>query len=135
MGKPAEYKDISIPLFVSRYLAVMSAEKPSMHPLVADHLQNLMGDTELYSWETIRAFHAMWFQQLELGRVTWADEEVKVKIFMPWSGIEQWGPSKPTSAHVQQSQGKPAKEDKPTIFQLDPDLKCVMVSIWTPART
>ena len=48
MGKPAECEDISIPLFVRRYLAVMAAEKLAMHLLMAQHLQELMGDAELY---------------------------------------------------------------------------------------
>ena len=43
------------------------------------HLQDIMGDAELYTWEPIWAFHAVWLQQLEQGHVTWADEEVKYR--------------------------------------------------------
>ena len=50
-------------MFISGYLAVMAAEKMAVHPLMAQHLQELMGDTELYGWETIGAFHAIWLQQ------------------------------------------------------------------------
>ena len=43
VGQPAIYGDISIPLFISRYLAVMEDEKPAVHPLMAWHFQELMG--------------------------------------------------------------------------------------------
>ena len=41
--KPAQYEDISIPLFVSGYLAVMVAEKLALHLLMAQHLHEVMG--------------------------------------------------------------------------------------------
>ena len=53
----------------------MAIEKSSVHPLMAQHLQELMGDTELYGWEFVRAFHTIWLKQLEQQRVTWADED------------------------------------------------------------
>ena len=58
-AKLAKYEGISILLFVSGYLAIMAAEKPSVHPLMAQHLQELMGEAELYGWEPIRAFHTV----------------------------------------------------------------------------
>ena len=42
MGKLAEYENIFITLFVTRYLPVMVAEKPAMRPLMVNHLQALM---------------------------------------------------------------------------------------------
>ena len=79
-GKPAEYDDISIPLFISRYLTVMAMEKPSVCLLMAQHLQDLTGDTVLYEWEHAMTFHTIWLRQLEQGRVTWVDEDAKVKF-------------------------------------------------------
>ena len=78
MDKPAEYEGLTIPLFVSSYLAVMVV-KHSVYPLMIQHLQDLMSDValsdvELYSLEPVRTFHVIWLQQLEQGRVTWADE-------------------------------------------------------------
>ena len=58
----------------------MAAEKPAFCPLMAQHRQELMGYADLYSWEPIRAFHAIWLQQLEQGRVTWDDKDAKVKF-------------------------------------------------------
>ena len=58
-GRPAEYDQFSIPLFVSEYLPVMLAKKEPMRPYVMQHLQDIMADVELYGWESIRAFHAL----------------------------------------------------------------------------
>ena len=52
--QPAMYNELSINLFVSRYLTVMEAEK-------------LMMDAERYGWEPVRAFYAVWLQQMENG--------------------------------------------------------------------
>ena len=60
--------------FVSGYLSVMSAEKESVQLYMMQHLQDIMADAELYGWEPIWVFHAVWLQQLEQGHVTWADE-------------------------------------------------------------
>ena len=50
---------------------------------------------------TVSAFHAIWLQQLERGRVTWADEEVKVdyRWAMVWHSAA--GPSQraPATSH------------------------------------
>ena len=43
------------------------------------HLQDIMADTDLYCWEPIQAFYAVWCQQLEQGHVIWAAEEVNLK--------------------------------------------------------
>ena len=69
-GNQSLYDDISIPLFFCGYLAVMEAEKPAVHPVMGRHLQELMGDAELYDWEPVMTFHGVWLQQLEHGQVT-----------------------------------------------------------------
>ena len=78
-GQPAEYDQLSITIFVSGFLMVMILEKQSVRPYMLQHLQDLMADADLYGWEPIRAFHAIWFQQLEQSHVTWDNEEVKLK--------------------------------------------------------
>ena len=47
-GQPAVYDEISIPLFVSSYLAVVEAKGPPAWLLMAQHLQEVMGDRDLY---------------------------------------------------------------------------------------
>ena len=66
-GQAAVHDDIFIMLFISEYLAVIEAEKPAIYPVMTWHLQESMGDSELYGWEPVRAFHAIWLQQLEHG--------------------------------------------------------------------
>ena len=47
------YHEISLALFVNRYMIVMEAEKPTVRPYMAHHLQELTGDTEFYGWERV----------------------------------------------------------------------------------
>ena len=75
----------------------METKKLDVHPLIAQHLQELVVDVELYIWDPVKAFHAMWLQQLEYGRVTRADEDAT-------------GAPSPASASFQQPQKKSAKE-------------------------
>ena len=79
MGKPAECEGIAILLFISSYLAVMATEKPSVHPCMAQHLYDQMGDAELYGWELVRACHAVWLHQQEQVKMTWVDVDAKIK--------------------------------------------------------
>ena len=66
-GQHAVYDDLSIAMFVNRYLAVMETEKESIKSLDAHHPQELMADMELCVWEPIRTYHAVWLQQVENG--------------------------------------------------------------------
>ena len=111
-SKPAVtvHDDSSIPLFIGSYLAVMETKKPAMYPLMAQHLLELMGDVELYSWEPFGAFHAMWLQQLEHGHVTWASEDTKIKFMCMLVWHHTTTDPKPVPAPSQQPQKKSAKE-------------------------
>ena len=66
-GKPAVYDDISMPLFVQGYLIVMEDEKEAVRDQMASHLQDLMSDSELYGWNKVQTYHAVWINQLEQG--------------------------------------------------------------------
>ena len=44
------------------------------------HLKELMAHTNLYSWEAIRAYHAVLLQQLENGTADWTNMEVKMEF-------------------------------------------------------
>ena len=43
----------------------MEVEKQALKSHMARHLQELMADIELYGWKKVRAFHAVWLNQLE----------------------------------------------------------------------
>ena len=73
------------------------------------HLQDLVDDVDLYGWEPVWAFHAVWLQQLEEGCVTWADEEVKLKYRRALVWHRGTAPSQLASAPSQQVQRKKQK--------------------------
>ena len=76
--------DISLALFVSGWLIAMEGEKPAVKSHMARHLQELIPDTELYGWDKARAFHAVWFQQLEHGRLTWEEAMRRSRWVLIW---------------------------------------------------
>ena len=63
--KPVTYEELSKPLFVQGYLIVMRSEKETIRAKMASHLEELIGDTKLYGWENVRAYHGVWLNQLE----------------------------------------------------------------------
>ena len=76
-GKPAKYETLSISEFISGYIKIMDRQKPDIKNWMSAHLADLMIDSELYRWEANHTFHAMWLQQLEQGRASWEDAELK----------------------------------------------------------
>ena len=98
---------MSITLFVSSFLMMMVGEKESVRPFILQHLQQLMEYMEVYSWEAIRACHAIWLQQLELGRVTWANEVVKMKYRRALIWHQVMAPPQPTAAPHRQNCQQP----------------------------
>ena len=75
-----KYEELSIPLVVQGYLIVMKAETVAVRAKMATHLQELMGDTEIYGWERVRAYHGVWLNKLEQDWATWGDEVEKVRF-------------------------------------------------------
>ena len=69
VGQPATYVNLSIVMFVSGFPAMMEKENEAIQLLMARHLQELMADAELYGWDPVRSYHAVWLQQLENNRV------------------------------------------------------------------
>ena len=59
-----------------------------------------IADTERYSWESVRAFHALCLNPLEHGRVTWEDEEAKLRfmhalVWHPATSVTTAAPTSP----------------------------------------
>ena len=79
-GKPVAYEELLIPLFVQGYLIVMRGEKEAVRAKMASHLEELMGESTLYSCERVRAYHGVWINQLEQGQASWENEEEKVRF-------------------------------------------------------
>ena len=55
----------------------MEGEKEAVRVNMAVRLKD-MADSELYSWDNVRAFHELWLNQMEQGRVCWDDEDTKL---------------------------------------------------------
>ena len=72
---------------MSGYLAVLETVKPTHKPLMTKHLEELMADAELYGWESVRAYHAVWLQQIENGMVNWMMAMLNLNLTVHWSGI------------------------------------------------
>ena len=66
-SQPAMYEDLSVTLFVSGYLAIKETLEPSLKPIMAKHLKELMDNAEVYGWDPVRAYHAIRLQQIEHG--------------------------------------------------------------------
>ena len=49
---------------------------------MATHLEELVEDGEIFRWLVVRAYHAAWLQHLELGRATWADDSIRLKLWI-----------------------------------------------------
>ena len=56
----------------------MEAHTHDTRALVYTHWVELMDAAELYGWEAVWAFHAVWLQQMEHGYATWKDAELKL---------------------------------------------------------
>ena len=79
-GQLAMYNSLFVPLFFSGYMQVMVNGGSEARYQTSTHFVELMSDAELYGWEAVHAFRVVWLQQLEHGRVNWADEETKQKF-------------------------------------------------------
>ena len=66
------------PPFVSGYMKLMDIQKPDVRTLMSSHLSELMADAELYGWGAVHAFQAVWLQQMDQGRATWKDWDLKL---------------------------------------------------------
>ena len=60
--QPSVYGELSVTLFVTRYLAVMESVKPALTPIMTEHPKELMADVKVYGWSRVRAYHAVWLQ-------------------------------------------------------------------------
>ena len=62
VGQPAVYDQLSIPLFISGYVAVLDSVNSGVKEMMLKHLRELMADTATYGWEPVRAYHAVCLQ-------------------------------------------------------------------------
>lgn len=69
-----------MPLFVSKYIAVLDTVKQRVKEALLKHLRGLMADAAIYGWQAARAYHVVWLQQLENGPADWDETECKLEF-------------------------------------------------------
>ena len=42
--------------------------------------QGIMADVEVYGWVLVKAYHAIWLQQIVNSRAQWSDVDAKLKF-------------------------------------------------------
>jgi hypothetical protein len=77
-AKPVQYDDLTLPEMVAGTLrAVLASEfDPKIAKLRLNHLVEIMCDVEDFTWPTLRNFHGVVLQDIEMGRYTWHDTEI-----------------------------------------------------------
>ena len=74
------YESMSSLAFVSGYMTIMDLQPEPIRKLMWVHLKELMEDGECFGWPTVRAYHAVWLQNIEQGRATWDDQPTCLKL-------------------------------------------------------
>ena len=59
-GQPTMYEQLSMPLFVTVYLAVVYTVKSGFKEAMLKHLQKLMANATTYRWELVYSNHIVW---------------------------------------------------------------------------
>ena len=100
-GQPPVYSDMSLAMFVNVYLTVLVEEDKDKKPIVLQHLQELMEDSEIYGWRTVQVYYAAWLQQIEQGHALWrnSDKKTKLRRILVWNRPVP-SPKSPTNSPV-----------------------------------
>ena len=72
---PVEYDSLTISEFVLGYTHIVRTAEKKLVPLLLIHLTELMSDTAEYSWESVRNFHGILLQKMEMSLLTWYDQQ------------------------------------------------------------
>ena len=108
------------------YRTVMEMVTSSIKPFMAKHRKEVIADAEVYGWVPVRAYHAVWLQQIENGIVQWAyvDAKLEFRRVLVWhsSQIEV----QPKSVAGKGAGSKNTQEGIPTAISAKPGPKvCV----------
>ena len=87
-GQCAMCKQLSVPLFILGYIAILDTVKSMLKEIMFNYLRELMADAATYGWEPIQTYHVVWLQQLENRHAEWEDADIKLEFHRPWSGTQ-----------------------------------------------
>jgi len=74
-GKQLAYDELNIFEFIIGYTTIMEQQVPKLRKAMASHLQALCRDAGKFGWEATRDFHGIVLQEMELGHLTWLDQD------------------------------------------------------------
>lgn len=76
----AKYVDLSVQEFVFGFMCIIRKTKSPDKELMLNHLQELMEDAVTYGWESVRNYHSIILQHMEMKRIGWRDTEAIQKL-------------------------------------------------------
>ena len=79
-GNPADYDKLSIPQFVKGYSLASRISKQGSPAVMAEILEDIMEDAEMYPWPAVRACHAIFLQKIENRSCKWTSHEERHKL-------------------------------------------------------
>ena len=74
-GKQLAYDELTIFDFIIGYTTIMEQQVPKLRKAMASHLQALCRDAGKFGWEATQDFHGIVLQEMELGQLTWLDQD------------------------------------------------------------
>jgi hypothetical protein len=72
-GQKVDYEELSWQQFLAGYLAVARLAPPADQAHIYAHLEVLAEDLQSFPFQAVRAFHGVWLQEIQSGKVQWAD--------------------------------------------------------------
>lgn len=89
--RPARYDDLTVAEFVSGYMNIVmqKLDDTKTTKLMLMHLNNIMHDATLYSWQTARNCHAIILQHIEQGRIDWTDTDTMKELRQTYAQVRQ----------------------------------------------
>ena len=79
-GQSIVYEEFSVTPFMRGYLAVMETIKPVKKNIMEKHLKEIMVVAEVYGSGPVRAYHAIWLQQIENRHAQCSDTNAKLEF-------------------------------------------------------
>jgi hypothetical protein len=76
-GQKVEYEELSWQQFFNGYLTTVRLAAPADQQHMYAHLGLITEDLLSYSFQAVRSYHGVWLQEIEQGKVQWADNTAR----------------------------------------------------------
>jgi len=79
--KPAEYDKLTLAEFVNGCLAIIQkCKNDSVREAMTSHLRDMMQDSAIYGFETVREYYGILLGEMEQKRITWSDNSAILEL-------------------------------------------------------